>query len=493
MRKTIAVLLAFLASAYSIQLSAQEAKTTQQIEQAKKDSIERERPVNTGYFTLGVSGSIMSLYSDLNVRNNISTLNSFRINPGVHIEKRLGRHFSLGADYLFGKVSQNERDANNKLNFETSFSQVGGNVMFHFDTKAKHVFSPFFGLGVHFINFDVKSDLKDKDGKEYHYWDDNTIRDLPQRDSLNIVISYPSSQSFETLERDFTYESEVNESFDKTRQLNFENSALVFPITVGAKFKLAEFFDVRIAATYAVTQTDFIDGFYNDQNDNFINTSISAHYTFGKKFVSDKEKKFKGVDFNKMASSDADGDGVGDIMDECPNTPANIKVGVNGCPLDDDNDGVANYLDKEPNSVAGATVNRDGITLTDQELEKLYQVREQVYMEKVEKFYEAPSDSTLKALGLESADDDPDMRKVSDNKVDNPNSFEAIKSKIQEKANSGKVLMLPIPETGRFADENGDGKLQPTELVLAINSYLDGLADISVTDLMDLIEYFFEQ
>jgi len=57
---------------------------------------------------------------------------------------------------------------------------------------------------------------------------------------------------------------------------------------------------------------------------------------------------------------DSDGDGVPDAMDQCPGTPAGVKVDESGCPLDSDGDGVPDYMDKCPNTPAGATVNEQG-------------------------------------------------------------------------------------------------------------------------------------
>ena len=57
---------------------------------------------------------------------------------------------------------------------------------------------------------------------------------------------------------------------------------------------------------------------------------------------------------------DTDGDGVPDYLDQCPDTPAGIEVDKWGCPLDEDGDGVPDYLDKCPSTPEGAAVDADG-------------------------------------------------------------------------------------------------------------------------------------
>lgn len=49
---------------------------------------------------------------------------------------------------------------------------------------------------------------------------------------------------------------------------------------------------------------------------------------------------------------DSDGDGVTDDKDKCPNTPAERKVGPDGCELDRDGDGVVDDEDKCPDTPA---------------------------------------------------------------------------------------------------------------------------------------------
>ena len=60
------------------------------------------------------------------------------------------------------------------------------------------------------------------------------------------------------------------------------------------------------------------------------------------------------------ADGDADGDGVVDGMDRCPETPAGVAVDEWGCPLDSDGDGVPNYVDICPDTPAGEPVDELG-------------------------------------------------------------------------------------------------------------------------------------
>ncbi len=57
---------------------------------------------------------------------------------------------------------------------------------------------------------------------------------------------------------------------------------------------------------------------------------------------------------------DMDGDGVYDYLDKCPDTPKGVKVDANGCPLDTDGDGVYDYLDKCPGTKKGVKVDANG-------------------------------------------------------------------------------------------------------------------------------------
>ncbi len=61
--------------------------------------------------------------------------------------------------------------------------------------------------------------------------------------------------------------------------------------------------------------------------------------------------------------ADADGDGVVDANDRCPNTPLGWEVGTDGCPLDYDQDRVPNSIDECPNTPIGMQVGANGCPL----------------------------------------------------------------------------------------------------------------------------------
>jgi OOP family OmpA-OmpF porin len=63
------------------------------------------------------------------------------------------------------------------------------------------------------------------------------------------------------------------------------------------------------------------------------------------------------------AAGDADGDGVADDADQCPDTPAGASVNESGCENDADGDGVVDRLDQCPDTPAGTQVDEKGCPL----------------------------------------------------------------------------------------------------------------------------------
>jgi OOP family OmpA-OmpF porin len=68
-----------------------------------------------------------------------------------------------------------------------------------------------------------------------------------------------------------------------------------------------------------------------------------------------------GCGYTQMAKNDdADGDGVSDRKDKCPDTPSGATVDANGCPMDADHDGIPDGIDTCPGTPAGTMVDATG-------------------------------------------------------------------------------------------------------------------------------------
>ncbi len=92
-------------------------------------------------------------------------------------------------------------------------------------------------------------------------------------------------------------------------------------------------------------------------------SAINGYVTSGPggKVVNSYDECYQALGGSQVAcGKDADGDGVTDDMDKCPDTPKDVQVDAEGCPLDTDGDGVADYMDKCPQTPPGATVDQVG-------------------------------------------------------------------------------------------------------------------------------------
>ncbi len=158
-----------------------------------------------------------------------------------------------------------------------------------------------------------------------------------------------------------------------------ETSELDFPFSLGVKYKISKRLDVGLEHTTHFLMSDKLDGYsyfpkssFKKNNDKYSLSALTLTYKFAGKdenidyiewmdptevmyddyqMLSDKIRKL---------STDTDNDGVSDIFDKEPNTPAGAVVDGSGRAIDTDGDGVPDYKDTDQFSPKGATVDADG-------------------------------------------------------------------------------------------------------------------------------------
>lgn len=336
-------------------------------------------PASTPLFrpTLGLGAGMFAFYGD--VGNDHKGYSPLVTRFGYELRASTPITDWLEADLyaLHGRLGVNERSLTRNLNFESRITIGGFQLRYNFLQllNPDRQVEPYINLGFESVEFLTKTDLYDGAGRAYNYWSDGTIRDLPE--------NAPNASEAVLIERDYTYESDVRElnadGFGKYLERTW-----AIPVGIGARMDLGNNVDLRIGTTMHFTFTDLVDGVTEKSvgdragttgNDRFLYTSVSLGYTIPMKR---KERKTRMSPLSSeeldliVLNDDEDGDGVTDINDECPHTPAGSRVDAKGCPLDGDNDGVPDGLDDEPNSAPGAIVDARGVTITDADLLKAW-------------------------------------------------------------------------------------------------------------------------
>ena len=384
----------------------------------------------------------------------------------IEIQPQTEKRFSFSLFLLSGKVIGDEKTYNRSLNFSSSIFSEG--IMLRFDflnrKRPDQTLIPFLTAGVEYLVFRSRTDLRDANGKYYHYWSDGTIRDIAQDDNAadQAVIIY----------RDYNYETDLRDAnldgFGK-----YNTSTWGIPVGAGVRFHISDRCALHFSSVCHFTGTDYIDGVTaeskgsrqgNSRNDKIFFTSVSFRFA-----LSSNKEKYNNIDFNALVNEDADGDGIPDISDDSSGTPKNNAVNVNGKPLDKDNDGIPDYRDLEPNSAPDAVVNEDGVTITEEMIEEKFRKDSLAALPAVIEYIKS-YDKLIKR--------NPDVEKKWLKKNSNA---------------SNSARGNPIPPLYRVLDLDRNGIITPKEIGLAIDDYLAKRSTYSVSEFFDLIDFFFSQ
>jgi hypothetical protein len=286
------------------------------------------------------------------------------------ISQRLTSYLQIDFSVLFGKLGASERLMNRQENFLSEIRAGGVNLLYDFGNVLPKTFHmrPFVSFGIMSFEYLSKTDLKDANGNTYYYWQDGSIKNMPENAA--------GAQNAIDLRRDYRYESDIRE-LNKDGFGKYQERAWAIPLGAGFMMKVTNRIDAKVNFQYFFTNTDYIDGISdksianrkgNKRMDNFAYTSVALQYDLVAKkkpkplLVNDSvDNRFWLVE----QKADSDHDGVADIFDACAGTPEGAKVNLKGCPLDDDWDGVPNYRDEELATIRGMAVNEKGVGLSD--------------------------------------------------------------------------------------------------------------------------------
>jgi len=396
-----------------------------------------------------ISGGIgaFSFFGDVSdyIRSPFNGLTSTRL----AISRNLNPYLDIEFHGTYGNVAGNsyEGNVNTTQNFKTSLFLGGVSLYYNFNhlLKRKRPIHPYFSLGAEILNFDPKGDYRDDSGNEYFYWEDGTIRDIPQA----------LGRQGNLLTRDYNYEQPLRE-LDLYGYGKYSLTSVAIPIEAGLNIAVSDRVTARAGAVLHVPFTDYIDNYKQGSSNHYdlvLNTYVSLSIDlFSAADDIAAVETFKNLKFTITDNQDEDGDRVNDFNDECPGTPAGVKVTFRGCPEDVDKDGVPDYLDKQNTPATGKViVGANGIRLMDVQLIVL------LY--------------------------DPEAVKRSEVKL------------YQSSKSSGNIDSgaKGIPEKFKSVDENGDRYISIDELNQAIDSIFEMNSTLTPDDIYELQEFFFNQ
>ena len=294
--------------------------------------------------SIGINYASTIFYGDIvNIKKPSLFINN-RPSIGVFYEKNFLSNFSTSLNINWGELSAN----NATQNFQSTILQASIENIIYFKKirSNQNKIIPFITLGLGRLVFQSYSDLLDKDGNYYNYWEDGSIRDIPSTDSL--------SNSANFLSRDYVYETSISND-----SVNFEN--LYIPASIGFLWKFKNIFNAKIFFTYNQLFTDWVDNISNGINDKFISIGLAVSVYFSRDGINYKKDKKQFV--NIFENLDSDFDGIKDHDDKCQKTPKNVSILPNGCPVDSDFDGIPDFKDLEPYSKSILLIDDSGRTI----------------------------------------------------------------------------------------------------------------------------------
>jgi len=277
-------------------------------------------------WSLGVNGGVLTPVVGIGGQNDFSNWKN-NIGYGGYIKKQLGHHFGLQADFLKGRL-----EADNTKPFKSGIIPVSSVNSFQTEITWSATLSGVFNFG----NFSI----------------------LNRQSYITPYVTAGAGL--------MGYQPTIVTSSNQTIAVNNGEDIreLVIPISVGSKFMLSKGVNLDLGYKMNFVDSDNLDGYRSGtQSDKFSYGYVGLEFALGnatkpqlafinpaavleKNYIAKYEELKAELEASKNQDelnaiknqvnklmTDADGDGVSDFYDKCPNTPAGTKVDGAGCTL----------------------------------------------------------------------------------------------------------------------------------------------------------------
>lgn len=280
-----------------------------------------------------------------------------------------------GLDYTMGDWYHNYKSKFLSLSFQGIWSLNSFN--FKQQTRKANIYLVG-GVGV--TNFEVYYDAKDGSGVMHNF--DNVGDDLDTENSKD-ARKTAKDRVKDILDGDYETRAEIASGRHKDSDPESFQTSILANAGVGVSFKINEKFNISIEQLVSFvfgSDSDLLDGYRwrtvdaLTQNGDLVSYSnIRFNFNIGKKenrseplwwvsplsLISEDLAEVKARPV--FDTTDNDGDGVVDVLDQELDTPEGFAVDTKGVQLDSDSDGVSDGNDREPYSPPGYNVDADGI------------------------------------------------------------------------------------------------------------------------------------
>jgi len=294
-------------------------------------------------FSVGINAGVLKSSVIIGGSNDY-TKNLLNFGYGINLKYQFTHSLAVQADFIGGKLSgnQDKEQGTDTLNLSKPYTSFKTNLHVAGSLSAVYTFSninwlqlknwmvPYIGVGAGLANWDVKV--------------------VPKGSTTPVYYPYGKKKNI---------------------------TELYIPVSMGVRFKLTKMINLDLGYTMHFVDGDNLDGFaywnvptgYSNtgKKDKFSYTHLGIEFVLGKKSknqlmfdnpvarlhnnLQDQIDKLS-VKVDSLAAKqkgldDFDGDGVADLFDKEPNTPAGCPVDAQGVMRDTDGDGVVDCKDKQ--------------------------------------------------------------------------------------------------------------------------------------------------